>query len=228
MMWQARISSRRQHGQRGNVMMEFALIAPFLMIMLAGAFTLGMSLNRSIQASNVVRNANVLLARRVDLSRSENQQMLIRSASGLNFNVPGTHLPNPNGQGVIILTKVIKVGPAQCAMGISGWNGNPATCPNYGQYVIAQRIGIGNTSRWSSALGNPSSAVLSDGSLSDADIATVTTNRATGFKETASGAGLIFLDLDMHAYVGELFADVSDLNMLPWLSAPNISIRNVS
>lgn len=222
------VSIRRKQRQRGNVMMEFALIAPFLMVMLAGAFTLGMSLNRSIQASNVVRNANVLLAQRVDLSRSENQQMLIRSAAGLNFNVPGTHLPNPNGRGVIILTKVIKVGPVQCAMGIPSWNGNPATCPNHGEYVIAQRIGIGNTSRWGSSFGNPSSALLSDGSVSDANIANVTTNRATGFKATAEGAGLIFLDLDMHAYVGELFADVSDLNMLPWLSAPNISIRNVS
>ncbi len=227
-MTQIQANRRNRRSERGNVMLEFALVTPFIMMMLAGAFTLGMSLNRSIQASNVVRNANVLLARRVDLSKTENQQMLIRSASGLSFNVPGTHLPNPNGKGVIILTKVVKVGPVQCAMGISGWNGNQATCPNFGQYVIAQRISIGNYSRWSSSFGSPSSALASDGTVSDADIANVSTNRATNFRDTDSGSGLIFLDNDMHAYVGELFADVSDLNMLPWLSAPNISIRNVS
>lgn len=208
--------------------MEFALVTPFLMLLLAGAFTLGMSLNRSIQASNVIRNANVLMARKVDLSREENQQMLIRSAAGLHFNIPGTNLPNPDGNGVIILTKVIKVGPVQCALGIPGWNSLPSSCPNYGQYVIAQRISIGNTSRWASAFGNPSGTLQSNGEVTDADIANLTANRASGFKATNTGDGILFLDLDMFAYMGELFADVSDLNMLPWLEAPNISIRNVS
>lgn len=222
------VKTRRLRRQSGSVIMEFALVTPFLMLLLAGSFTLGMSLNRSIQASNVIRNANVLMTRKIDLSKSENQQMLIRSAIGLNMNIAGTYAPNPNGKGAIILTKVIRVGPVQCALGIANYNGNTATCPNYGEYVIAQRIGIANTSRWSSAIGNPTSSLASDGSLSDADVASVTSNRATGFQKVEANGGLVYLEVDQFAYIGELFADVTDLNMLPWLAAPNVNIRNIS
>ena len=209
-------------------MMEFALVTPFLMLMLAGAFTMGMSLNRSIQASNVVRNANVLLARKIDLSNLENQRMLMRSAAGLGRSLAGTVAPDPNGKGGIILSKVVRVGPVQCALGIAGWNGVPGSCPNYGEYVIAQRIYIAKTSNWSSAVGNPASPVASDGELSAFDIANGTANRATGFETVEANGGIVYLELDQPAYIGELFLDVSDLNMLPWLNAPNITIRNVS
>ncbi|MBZ2184724.1 MAG: pilus assembly protein [Bryobacter sp.] len=221
------VSTSRKLRQKGNTILEFALIAPFLMILLAGAFTLGMSLNLSIQASNVVRNANVLLARNIDLSNSENQQLLMRSAAGLGLNTPGTNIPSPTGKGIVILTKVVKVGPVHCSVGIPGWNGNPATCPNHNHYVIAQRISLGNPERGSSSLGNPSSTLSSDGRVSDANIATVSTNRASGFRTTSDGEGIIFLDLDTFTYVSEVFVDISELSML-WLTAPNIAIRNVS
>ncbi len=223
---------RRKTGrfdERGSVILEFGIIAPFLMLMLAGSFTLGMSVNRSIQASNVNRNAIVLMTRKVDLSKSENQKMLIRSAAGLKMNIAGTYTPDPSGSGVVILTKVIRVGPVACALGISGWNGNSATCPNYGEYAIAQRIGIGNTTRWGSALGIPSSALSTDGSVPDADIANVSTDRATGFKKLITDAGFLYLDNDSYAYVGELFADMTDLNIMSkWLKVPNIMVRNFS
>jgi len=205
------------------------MVAPFLFMLLGGGFTLGMSLSNSIQASNVIRNANVLMTRKIDLSRPENQQMLIRSAAGLGFNIPGTNTPNPSGKGAIILTKVIRVGPVQCSLGIPGWNGMPASCPNHGVYVIAQRIGMGNTGRWSSAVGNPGTAVASDGELADSDIANSSSNRAVGFPSTPAGAGIVYLEIDQFTYVGELFADFSSLTILPqFMSAPNLSIRNIS
>lgn len=218
----------RKKNQRGSVITEFALVTPFLMLLLAGAFTLGMSLNRSIQASNVLRNANVLMTRKVDLSKSENQHMLIRSSLGLGMNIPGGYMPDPNGKGVVILSKVIRVGPVECALGIPGWNTNPSTCPNYGEYVIAQRIAIGNTTRWSSGIGNPSGALASDGQLSDSDIANGTSNRATGFSKVEADEMAVYLEVGQLTYMGEMFLDVSDLNMLPWLVAPNINIRNFS
>ena len=224
-----RVQRQRRFGQRGSVILEFALISPFLMIMLAGTFTLGMSVNRSIQASNVNRNAIVLMARKVDLSRSENQKMLIRSAAGLKMNIPGTYTPDPNGSGVVILSKVVRVGAVACSVGIPGWNGNPLSCPNYGQYIIAQRIGIGNIARWGSAIGIPGSPLSSDGSVSDADIANVSSNRATGFPALVTGTGFLYLDNDTYTFVGEMFADMTDLNIMSnWLTAPNIAVRNFS
>ena len=221
-------SMRRRKRQSGNVMMEFALVAPFLMIMLAGTFTIGMSLNRSIQCSNVCRNANVLVVRSINLMTTENQRMLIRSASGLGFNISGTDAPDPNGKGAIYVSKVIRVGNNECYAGISNWNGNASTCPNWGEYVIAQRVAMANTTRWSSALGAPATALLSDGSVFDSDIATNTANRATGFSKLDNGTGIIYLDPSQYAFVCEVFADASELNMLPWLQAPNIAVRNVS
>ncbi len=222
------IHQLRKRNQGGNTIVELALVTPFLMFLLTGSFTVGMSLNRSIQASNVLRNANVLMSRKVDLSKAENQRMLIRSASGLGMNVTGTFTPNPTGKGALVLSKVIRVGPVQCSLGIPGWSGSPATCPNFGQYVIAQRIGIANTSRWGSSIGNPSSTLASDGSVSDADIANVSTNRATGFPTLPTGTGIVYMDNDTFAYIGEIFADVSELNFLPYVSAPEIKMMNIS
>lgn len=216
------ISQNRLARQSGNVMMEFALVTPFLMLLLAGSFTIGMTLNRTIQASNVCRNANVLQVRGVDLSTTQNQSMLLRTAQGLGLNNAGTYTPNPNGKGVIYLTKVMNVGPNQCNLGIPGWNGTAATCPNYNQYVIAKRNVIGNSSRWSSVTGNPGSALNTDGSISDNYICTITSNRASGFP------GIVSLALDEYTYVAEVYVDISDLNFVNWFSAPIISVRNVS
>lgn len=216
-------------GTRGSVILEFAIIAPLLMLLLAGSFTLGMSVNRAIQASNVNRNAIVLLTRKVDLSRSENQMMLIRSAAGLKMNIAGTYSPDPSGSGVVILSKVIRVGPVACSLGIPGWNGNAASCPNFGEYVIAQRIGIGNTARWSSAIGAPATLLATDGSVSDADIANSSSNRATGFSRLTTDSGFLYFDNDSFTFVGELFADMTDLNIMSnWLTVPDISLRNFS
>lgn len=215
-------SQRRGKRERGTFMIEFALVAPFLMILLAGSFTVGMGLNRSIQCSQVCRNANALMARGVDLSKSTAQQMLIRAASGMGFNQTGTSLPDPNGKGAIYLTKVIKVGTSQCYMGIPTWDGTPSSCPNFGQYVIAQRIRICNTTRWASSLGNPTSTLTASGAVTDADIANISGNRATNFTD------IITLSNDEYAFVSELFADIDDLAMIPWLAAPRISMRNVS
>lgn len=222
------VNPNRRITQRGSTIVELALVTPFLMFLLTGSFTVGMSLNRAIQASNVVRNANVLMSRKVDLSRAENQRMLIRSASGLGMNVTGTYVPDPAGKGAIILSKVVRVGNVQCSVGIPGWNGNAASCPNHGQYVIAQRISMANTTRWGSAIGSPNSTLATDGTVSDADIANVTTNRATGFPQLPTGTGVVYLDNDSFAYIGEIFADLSELTFLPWVDAPEIKMMNIS
>jgi Flp pilus assembly protein TadG len=220
---QRRVSARGLRCQRGNVIVEFAILFPFLTSMLAGAFTIGMSLTKAVQCSQLCRNANVLMVRSIDLSSNANKQLLLRTGSGLGMNIAGTNTPDPNGKGTIILTKVVRVGDSACYSGITAWNGNPATCPNHGQYVIAQRIIIGNTSQWASATGTASGVVLdSKGNVSDQDIAQNSSARATGFP------GIVQLNNDEFTYVSEVFADVSDLTLMNWMQAPMISVRNVS
>ena len=55
-------TSRRMKRQRGNSMMEFAAVSWILVFLLAGMFEVGMSLFRALQASDLVRNAVVVLS----------------------------------------------------------------------------------------------------------------------------------------------------------------------
>jgi hypothetical protein len=209
-------------GERGSFMMEFALVAPILVLMLGGTIEFGMALNRSITASEVIRNANVLVVRGIDLSQSQNQQLLIRTAAGLGMNVAGSWNPNPNGTGVIFLSKVLRVGPLECALGIDSWDGNQNSCPNYGKYVIASRINIGNSTRWHSPLGNPGTTQNSDGSLLDSDLATSSADIAQLFP------GIVALDYDKYTFVAELFVDISRFQLFTTPVEPVIFMRNCS
>ncbi len=216
-------SSRRGRSQRGNVLVEFAILFPFLTSMLAGAFTIGMSLTKAVQCSQLCRNANVLMVRSIDLSTTANKQLLLRTGTGLGINVAGTNSPDPNGKGTIILTKVLRVGDSSCYAGIINWNGNPSSCANHGQYVIAQRIVIGNTTRWASATGAAAGLSFnSKGEASEANIATNSSYKASNFP------GIVELSNDEFTYVSEVFADVSELTLMNWMKAPIIQVRNVS
>lgn len=214
--------TRRNRGESGNFLLEFAILAPFMVLLLAGTVDVGMALNRSILAGQVCRNANVLMVRGIDLSLSQNQQLLMRTAAGLGINTPGTNTPDPSGHGVIFLTKVLRVGPLECSIGIANWNGNPDTCPNYGKYVIANRIAVGNGTSWQSKFGNPATALKSNGDLYDAHIAGTTANIAQGFPAALA------LDLDQYTYISEIYVDTSTYQLFPAVSASLIYMRNFS
>jgi hypothetical protein len=216
----------RNRRRSGSTIVEFALVAPLLLLLLIGSFSIGLSLSRMLQAGQVCRNANVLVVRGFDLSTSQNQTLVVRTAQGLGMNLTGTQNPDPNGKGVVILTKVIKVGPLACATGVPNYNGNTSTCPNYDKYVIASRIVIGNGTKWQSKCGNPSSTPSSNGDITDYDIAMTTGNRAQNFAD--SGATIVTLSQDEFAYVSEVFVDSSDL-VIPYLmTTSTIAVRNVS
>jgi hypothetical protein len=212
----------KNKSRKGNTILEFAIVGPMLVLLLAGAFTVGMSLVKAIQLGQVCRNANVLVVRGINLSQTQNQQLVVRTAAGLGMNITGTTNPDPAGKAAVILTRVLMVGSNACNAGISSWDQNPASCPNYGAYVITGRIVIGNQTRWSSPTGTPASPIQSDGTLTDANIATNTGNRATGFP------GIITLGLDEYTFIAEAFADTSELNLFGNMLPPVIQVRNLS
>ncbi len=227
---------RRQSKQSGNTILEFALVMIFLVPMFAGAFTIGMALAKDIQVSNVARDAAVLMVRAVtdpesglDLSQTNNQRIIVRAANGLGMNSDAQQDPSSTGNGVVILSKVVMVGPAECSVGVvpaptgaPPWNAG--NCANYGQYVFAYRVVIGNGSRWTSQLGSPSSAVRSDGTVSPANIATNTGNRVTNFP----GIVGMTLTASTFALISEMYADVSFLNFFNILGNPTLYARSVS
>ena len=235
--------TRRTKTQRGNTILEFALVMTFLVPLLAGAFTIGMALAKDIQVSNVNWNALVLLVTSqtnpnsgLDLSQTQNQRIVVRSAQGLNMASDASYDPSSTGGGVVILSKVILVGPATCALGVVpapsgvpnttppnfGWT--TTNCPNLGSYVFAYRIVIGNGTRWSSTLGAPGGTVQSNGTITNSDIATNTSDQISNY----AGITNQTLAADNFALISEMYADVSFLNFFNIMRNPTLYSRDIS
>ena len=218
-------------------MLEFALVVSLLVPLFAGMFSIGMSLAKGLQASNVCRNAVVLMVRSntdpssgLDLSLTQNQRIIVRAATGLGMNRDAQYDPDPSGKGVVILSRVVMVGPQECAKGIVPAPGNAppwnsGNCPNYGQYAFAYRVVIGNGTRWSSTLGNPPSGMVNtDGTISANNIAASTNNTATNM----GAGGIMTLSAGTFAMLSEMYVDVSYLNLFSIWQSPIIYSRSAS
>jgi len=214
------IAKRRQ---KGNFLIEMAIVSWVLLYMLIGSFQMGLMLVRAIQAGEICRNANVLEIRGIDLSQSQNQQLVLRTAPSLGLNQSGSWVPSTTGAGVLILSQVYYVGPLECSNGISSWDGTSATCPNENQYVIAMRITIGNTNQGSSIVGNPSSTPGSNGFMTANQICTVTGNVAA-----STFSNVLTLTADQYTWVAEIYANSDAYNLFPWMRSPTIYMRNLS
>jgi Flp pilus assembly protein TadG len=226
----------RRSKQGGNTILEFALVMVFLVPMFAGSFTIGMALAKDIQVSNVARDAVVLMVRSVtdpesglDLSQTQNQRIIVAAASGLGMNSDAQQDPSSTGNAVVILSKVVMVGPAECSVGVVPAPASPFTwsagnCPNYGSYTFAYRVVIGNGTRWSSTLGNPGGTVQPNGTITSSDIATNTSDRVSNFPATVN----MTLTSSTFALVSEMYADVSFLNFFSILGNPTLYARSIS
>ena len=235
-----RSESRKQpqakRSQAGNTILEFALVMTFLVPMFAGAFTIGMALTKAIQVSNVARDAVVLMVRSnsdpesgLDLAVTQNQRIIVRAAQGLGMNSDAQDDPSSSGSGAVILSKVVMVGPTECSLaGLTPHGTTPfwdtGNCPNFGSYVFAYRVVIGNGSRWSSTIGNPGGTVQSNGTITPADIASNSSDVAGTFSSVTG----MTLSASTFALVSEMYADVSYLNFFSVMSNPVIYARSIS
>jgi hypothetical protein len=203
-------------------MVEFAIVGWTLFFLMAGVLQVGLNMSRAMTAASVCRDANVLTVRGIDLSQSANQQLIARSANGLGLSSSGSWTPNPNGSAVVLISQVYLVGPQECANGVSNFDGTTSTCPNLNKYVISMRIGIGNTTKWTSLIGNPASTPGSNGYLTANQICTVAGNVTTAFPSDLG------LSADQYTYVAEVFADTSNINFFTFLTPSAIYMRNFS
>ena len=168
----------------------------------------------------------------LDLSQTQNQRIIVAAASGLGMNSDAQQDPSSTGKAVVILSKVVMVGPAECSVGfIPAPAGVPSptpwgagNCANYGSYTFAYRVVIGNGSRWSSAIGNPGGTVRANGTITANNIATNTSDRAPNFS-TVTG---MTLTSSTFALVSEMYADVSFLNFFSILGNPTLYARSIS
>ncbi|MCP5113580.1 MAG: pilus assembly protein [bacterium] len=141
-------STRRQN-QKGNTIIEFALVSMLLIPLMLGTVNVGMNLSRSIQVTQVSRDAGHMYVRFVDFSLDGNKDIIVRLAHGLGMTRDG-------GNGTVLLSKILFVGELECEAG----GLTVEQCPNFNYPVITQRQTIGNTSLQSSAIGEPDANLL--------------------------------------------------------------------
>lgn len=201
----------RRKKSRGNTVMEFALVSVFLIPLLFGTYSIGMSLTKSVQVSVVSRDAGAMFMRYVDFTLPQNKALIVRIASGLGMTANG-------GNGVVILSQVMYVGDAECATG--GYT--PGTCPNYHQTVFVKRVVVGNASIYSSQFGTPNSGLLqSDGSISYTNYLTQASCRANNFGSVLS------LLAGEYAFISEAFFLTPDLDLPGYRSNTSVYQRNI-
>lgn len=227
----------RFKSQSGQALLEFSIVTISLAFMFAGAFTIGAMLNKALQISNITRSAAVLMVTSVtnpkadlNLVLPQNQAILIREANGLGMALNSSYAPNPSGNGAIFLSKIIMVGANECAAGVTPIpSGVPpwttATCHNYGSYVFAYYVAIGNNTRWASAFGTPPTAdVQSDGTIDATNIAQDTTDQVP----TATMQAVITLAASQYALISETYADISSISVFSIFKPPVVYYRTIT
>ncbi|HZT30436.1 MAG TPA: hypothetical protein VFA33_11160 [Bryobacteraceae bacterium] len=146
-----------QYSRQGGSAVEFALLTVVWAPLLLGTLAIGTTMIRGLQTIQVVRDTGHMYARGVDFSLNGNQAMVAWLGQELGMAASG-------GQGVVILSTITYVGRYQCkAAGVADSADPPnptAGCTNYGHFVFAHRLTIGNKPLRASSFGNPDAALV--------------------------------------------------------------------
>lgn len=197
--------SERRARQRGYEIIEFGLIAVLLVPAFLWMFINGMNLIRMIQCNQICRDIGNLFMEGVDFSTYQSQQLAATLAAGYGLQIGSSFSGNDrnndgnSGNGWIILSEVMYVGPSACSALPSG-----TTCTNSGKYVYLLRVDFGNSaltingSSLQSAIGNPSAATFNSQGYVQ--------NYLTDSNAVAANAGnYITLGDTQVAYISETF-----------------------
>lgn len=135
----------RKKTQRGQALIEFAFVAPFLVSLIVGTMMYGTELVRELELQQIARDTASMLARGTDFSLSGNQLVVARLGQSLGW--PSTGLPSSSGVGVVYVS-TIEYLDNTC-------NGNPGGCKNAGNWVFVASLYFGDKSFRTSNFGAP-------------------------------------------------------------------------
>jgi Flp pilus assembly protein TadG len=174
--------------RRGASVLEMALILPLLLLVIFGALTVSLTLNRDLSALQVTRYAGSLYARGTDFSVASNVGLLLKGAGDLGITSSG-------GRGVVYLSTVVKAAPGTA---------------NANKLVVAERFVIGNRSLASSRTGTPSTSIWPDRTKP------LPNGQVKGYEDEPSAvatlpAAFAGMALDQRVYVIEVCYSLSDL-----------------
>ena len=154
--------------------------------------------------ADLLRDAAHMYARGVDFSQVANQNILVNLATGTGMTVSG-------GNGVIVMSQIVKVYQADCtAAGLTS-----GQCANLNQLVFINRMVTGNSGLRPSNYGTPPSAYIDSlGNIAASDYLTRSNLVVTGGLTTElTNSGLTLNDGDI-AYLTEFYESMPDLSFL--------------
>jgi len=208
----------RNRRESGSSLLEFALFSIFLIPLFMGTVTTGMGLGKSIQVSQVARDAGHMFVRQVDFSQSSNKEIIVRVSRGLNMTLTG-------GNGTVVLSQILMIGPTECtAAGL-----NSSSCTNMNYPVITQRLVIGNGGLYTSAIGNPASGIItSNGTITPNNYLTNVSCRANTLSTggTNPTTGQLTLQNAERTFIAEAYFTVPELGFMNNNTAVNLYTRN--
>jgi hypothetical protein len=197
--------------QNGNAIIEFALVITFLVTLLMGTFSVGMTLTKSVQAGVIARDAGAMFMRYVDFTLTGNKDILVRLANGMRMTTSG-------GDGVVIMTQIMKVGTAECAAG----GLSTGACPNYNRPVVIKRVAVGNAGLYTTTYGNPAASLIqTDGTISTTDYLNDATVRADNFSSVMS------LNEGEYAFLSEAYFRTPEIDMPGYRDNTYVYQRNI-
>ena len=139
------VTIRRSKRQRGNEMIEFALVLALLGPLFLWVFVNSMNLLRMIQTNEICRDIGILYIQGMDFSTWLAQSVAQTLSQGYGLQIGSSFTGNNatndgnSGNGWVVLSEVMYVGTGSCSTLPSG-----TTCTNQGQYVYLQRFDFGN------------------------------------------------------------------------------------
>jgi len=140
-------SERRKKTQKGQEIVEFALMAFILVPLFMGSFIVGMNLIRSIQCNQVTRDLVDMYIHGADFSTYPLQQEAARLAQGLNLQIGSSFTGNSttntsnSGNGFVSVSQIMWIGSTTSANCVAV---GAANCANHDSFVFTQQIQFGN------------------------------------------------------------------------------------
>jgi Flp pilus assembly protein TadG len=150
----ARRPAIRRKGESGVSVLEFALVAFPMILMMFGVVVIGVDLGRAIQVAQICRDADSMFSRGVPLYSTAAQSFLVQLGQNMNLQSSG-------GDGLIILSKIQFIPDPSCGTPTSSTYANCTVGTNR----LVQRIQVGNTAITGSSTRFPTAGTVSYDSL---------------------------------------------------------------
>lgn len=162
---------RRKKTQKGQEIIEFALVACIFVPLFMGSFVVGMNLIRSIQCNQVCRDLVDMYIHGGDFSTYALQQEAQRLAQGLNLQIGSSFTGNQQtntgngGNGLVTVSQIMWVGSTTSSSCIAV---GAANCTNNDSFVYTQQVQFGNGALSNSntvTLGTPTGATINSSGI---------------------------------------------------------------